>query len=128
MKVALLCLCLASTTFAAPFLFTLLLHVSVQSFPTQGFIKYSIPQPPGRQSVEVYYPYDFAQQRIIANMPPMSNVPHSPNVRQISMIKNTSMLFCLFPLPSQDPLNQAQQDQPIQSSQVDSKAHVTYGH
>ena len=25
----------------------------VQSFPTQGFIKYSIPQPPGRQSVEV---------------------------------------------------------------------------
>lgn len=65
--------------------------MSLQPFPSHGFIKYSIPQPPGRQSVEVvsvlhfqttfccgflriadilvrsylqYYPYDFSQQRV----------------------------------------------------------------
>ncbi|KAJ0033744.1 hypothetical protein NQD34_000851 [Periophthalmus magnuspinnatus] len=166
MKVALLCLCLASTTFAAPSFFHYLPHytgsrqvpppqalpqtgipgaysveliyphtfgaaggaTAGQSFPTQGFIKYSIPQPPGRQSVEVYYPYDFAQQRIIANMPPMSNVPHSPNIlpfdfppQNIPPPPQNIPTFDMKPLPSQDPLNQAQQDQPIQSSQAPTK-------
>uniref|UniRef100_A0A4W6C175 Secretory calcium-binding phosphoprotein 5 n=1 Tax=Lates calcarifer TaxID=8187 RepID=A0A4W6C175_LATCA len=40
-----------------------------------GFLKYSIPQPPGRQSVEVYYPYDFSQQRVnILNLEILQNV------------------------------------------------------
>lgn len=33
--------------------FFLTLSFLLQPFPTHGFIKYSIPQPPGRQSVEV---------------------------------------------------------------------------
>uniref|UniRef100_A0A8C6T2Y9 Uncharacterized protein n=1 Tax=Neogobius melanostomus TaxID=47308 RepID=A0A8C6T2Y9_9GOBI len=94
----------------------ILLYLFFQSFPTQGFIKYSIPQPPGRQSVEVYYPYDFAQQRIITNMPPMANVPQSPNIPR----------FDMNPIPSQDPLNQAQRDQPALTSQVDYYAHHTH--
>lgn len=35
------------------FFFFLTLSFFLQPFPTHGFIKYSIPQPPGRQSVEV---------------------------------------------------------------------------
>ncbi|TKS68208.1 hypothetical protein D9C73_002269 [Collichthys lucidus] len=56
-----------------------------QPFPSHGFIKYSIPQPPGRQSVEVIPSFD-------AN-----------------------------PIPSQDPLQPLQQDQPAQTSQVPPK-------
>ncbi|TKS68217.1 hypothetical protein D9C73_002278 [Collichthys lucidus] len=96
-----------------------------QPFPSHGFIKYSIPQPPGRQSVEVYYPYDFSQQRIMTNMPPMTNVPQMPNVlpfdypqqnipQQIPNIPS----FDANPIPSQDPLQPLQQDQPAQTSQV----------
>uniref|UniRef100_A0A3Q3GB17 Secretory calcium-binding phosphoprotein 5 n=1 Tax=Labrus bergylta TaxID=56723 RepID=A0A3Q3GB17_9LABR len=77
-------------------------------FPSHGFIKYSIPQPPGRQSVEVYYPYDFYQQRILTNIPPMTNVPQIPNISP----------FAASPLPSQDPMQPLQQDQPTQTSQV----------
>ncbi|KAJ0050924.1 hypothetical protein NL108_009914 [Boleophthalmus pectinirostris] len=177
MKVALLCLCLASTAFAAPSFFHYLPHytgsrqvppsqvknlfpgapaipqtgvpgaysveliyphtfggaavggpTAGQTFPTQGFIKYSIPQPPGRQSVEVYYPYDFAQQRIITNIPPMSNIPHTPNVLpfdfpppSIPQLPQNIPAFDVKPLPSQLPLNQAQQDQPVQTSQAPAK-------
>ncbi|XP_072319198.1 secretory calcium-binding phosphoprotein 5 isoform X2 [Eucyclogobius newberryi] len=165
MKVALLCLCLASTALAAPSFFHYLPHytgsrqvppsqalphagaysveliyphtfggaaaggpTAGQSFPSQGFIKYSIPQPPGRQSVEVYYPYDFAQQRIITNIPPMSNVPQSPNVRpfdfppqNIPLPPQNIPTFDAMPLPSQDPLHQALQDQPAQTSQAPAK-------
>ncbi|XP_055780192.1 secretory calcium-binding phosphoprotein 5 [Salvelinus fontinalis] len=34
-----------------------------QSYPSQAFIKYSLPKAPGRKSVEIYYPYDFVQQK-----------------------------------------------------------------
>uniref|UniRef100_A0A3Q3VZW8 Uncharacterized protein n=1 Tax=Mola mola TaxID=94237 RepID=A0A3Q3VZW8_MOLML len=154
MKLAILCLCLASTASAAPSFFHYLPHYAgarqqvqpsqvktpftapqnqplvdgaysveliyphtfpgtagtnpAQNFPSHGFIKYSIPQPPGRQSVEVYYPYDFTQQRVLTNMPPMANVPHLPNVPS----------FDANPPPSQDPLPPLQQDQTIQTSQV----------
>uniref|UniRef100_A0A8D3A8M2 Secretory calcium-binding phosphoprotein 5 n=1 Tax=Scophthalmus maximus TaxID=52904 RepID=A0A8D3A8M2_SCOMX len=93
-----------------------------------GFIKYSIPQPPGRQSVEVYYPYDFSQQRIITNIPPMTNRPQAlpfeyppqnvPNIPQQTM---NIPSFDANPLPSQDPLQSLQQDQPIQASQMPAK-------
>ncbi|XP_068445524.1 secretory calcium-binding phosphoprotein 5 [Clinocottus analis] len=93
-----------------------------QSF---GFIKYSIPQPPGRQSVEVYYPYDFTQQRIMTNMPPMTNVPQMPNVFPFEYPpQNTPQQIPNIPsfnanaLPSQDPMQTLQQDQPIQTSQM----------
>ncbi|KAM3623139.1 uncharacterized protein V6R79_007529 [Siganus canaliculatus] len=95
-----------------------------QPFPSHGFIKYSIPQPPGRQSVEVYYPYDFSQQRILTNMPPMANVPHMPNVLPFDFPpQNTPQIpnipsFDANPLPSQDPLPPLQQDQPTQTSQT----------
>uniref|UniRef100_A0A672YBX5 Secretory calcium-binding phosphoprotein 5 n=1 Tax=Sphaeramia orbicularis TaxID=375764 RepID=A0A672YBX5_9TELE len=173
MKLAFLCLCLASTASAAPSFFHYLPHYSGsrqqapptqvknvytpgvplpqtgvpgaysveliyphtfgaaggatpgQTFPSHGLIKYSIPQPPGRQSVEVYYPYDFTQQKIITSIPPMSNVPLRPNVlpfeyppqnipQQIPNIPT----FDASPLPSQDPLAPLQQDQPTQTSQV----------
>ncbi|XP_042340236.1 secretory calcium-binding phosphoprotein 5 [Plectropomus leopardus] len=99
-----------------------------QTFPSQGFIKYSIPQPPGRQSVEVYYPYDFAQQRIITNLPPMTNAPHMTNVLPFEyppqnipqQIPNLPS-FDANPLPSQDPLQPLQQDQPPQTSQAPAK-------
>ncbi|KAM6941764.1 secretory calcium-binding phosphoprotein 5 [Lycodopsis pacificus] len=98
---------------------------AAQSF---GFIKYSIPQPPGRQSVEVYYPYDFSQQRIMTNIPPMTNVPQMPNVfpfeyppqnipQQIPNIPS----FNVNALPSQDPMQSLQHDQPTQTSQMPAK-------
>ncbi|KAG7485552.1 hypothetical protein JOB18_013100 [Solea senegalensis] len=90
-----------------------------------GFIKYSIPQPPGRQSVEVYYPYDFSQQRIITNIPPMTNVPQAlpfdfppQNIPQQTL---NIPSFDANPLPSQDPLQPLQQDQPTQTNQMPTK-------
>ncbi|XP_035856491.1 secretory calcium-binding phosphoprotein 5 isoform X2 [Sander lucioperca] len=169
MKLAILCLCLASMASAAPSIFHYLPHYagsrqqvpssqmrnpfaagqslpnpgiagaySVEliyphsfgaagSNPAQGFIKYSIPQPPGRQSVEVYYPYDFSQQRIMTNIPPMTNVPHMSNVlpfeyppQNIPQIPNFPS-FDANPLPSQDPMQSLQQDQPTQTSQMPAK-------
>ncbi|CAJ1052290.1 secretory calcium-binding phosphoprotein 5 [Xyrichtys novacula] len=172
MKLAILCLCLASTAAAAPSFFHYLPHYAgarqvppqqvkipytanqglpqpglpgaysveflyphrpvggaagsntAQPFPSHGFIKYSIPQPPGRQSVEVYYPYDFYQQRILTNIPPMTNVPQIPNVlpfdhppQTVPQIPNIPT-FDANPLPSQDPLQPLQQDQPTQTSQM----------
>ncbi|XP_078138857.1 secretory calcium-binding phosphoprotein 5 [Centroberyx gerrardi] len=91
------------------------------SFPSHGFIKYSIPQAPGRQSVEVYYPYDFTQQKMMP-IPPLPQIPnlfpfeYAPqNVPQ----QNPNMLaFDANPPQSQDPMQPAQQDQPTQTSQV----------
>ncbi|KAA8594796.1 hypothetical protein FQN60_011931 [Etheostoma spectabile] len=174
MKLAILCLCLASMASAAPSIFHYLPHYAgsrqqvpssqmrnpfaagqslpnpgiagaysveliyphrfgaagadpAHPFSSQGFIKYSIPQPPGRQSVEVYYPYDFSQQRIMTNVPPMTNVPHMSNVlpfeyppQNIPQMPNYPS-FDANPLPSQDPLQSLQQDQPPQTSQMPAK-------
>ncbi|XP_067442053.1 secretory calcium-binding phosphoprotein 5 [Thunnus thynnus] len=96
-----------------------------QPFSSHGFIKYSIPQPPGRQSVEVYYPYDFSQQRIMTNIPPMANVPHLPNglpfdypPQNIPQQTPNIPSFDANPLPSQDPLQPLQQDQPTQTNKM----------
>ncbi|KAM3864834.1 secretory calcium-binding phosphoprotein 5 [Diretmus argenteus] len=112
MKLAILCLCLASTVSAAPSFFHYLPHYGgrqpappTQSYPSQGFIKYSLPNAPGRKSVEIYYPYDFTQQRMMPNIP---NLPQIPNVPT----------FDANPPQSQDPLQPALQDQPTQTSQV----------
>ncbi|XP_069023943.1 secretory calcium-binding phosphoprotein 5 [Embiotoca jacksoni] len=98
-----------------------------QSFPSYGFIKYSIPQPPGRQSVEVFYPYDFARQAIIP-FPPMTNGPAVPEALPFEFppqnspqqIFNTPS-FDANALPSQDPLQPLQQDQAAQTSQIPAK-------
>ncbi|XP_008296873.1 secretory calcium-binding phosphoprotein 5 [Stegastes partitus] len=99
-----------------------------QPFPTYGFIKYSIPQPPGRQSVEVFYPYDFRRQMIVPQIPPMTNVPPVPDVlpfefppQNIPQQPLNIPSFDINALPSQDPPQPLQQDQPIQTSQMPAK-------
>ncbi|KAJ4945176.1 hypothetical protein JOQ06_013712 [Pogonophryne albipinna] len=93
-----------------------------QPFASHGFMKISIPQPPGRQSVEVYYPYDFSQQRIMTNIPPMTNAPQMPHglpfdfPQQIPNIPTFDTGFNA--LPSQDPLQTLHQDQPTQTNKM----------
>ncbi|CAK6958450.1 secretory calcium-binding phosphoprotein 5 [Scomber scombrus] len=96
-----------------------------QPFTGYGLIKYSIPQPAGRQSVEVYYPYDFSQQRIMTNSPPMSNSPHVPNALPFDFppqnipqqTANVSPLDAST-LPSQGPMQHIQQDQPTPTNKM----------
>uniref|UniRef100_A0AAY5EYJ1 Uncharacterized protein n=1 Tax=Electrophorus electricus TaxID=8005 RepID=A0AAY5EYJ1_ELEEL len=38
-------------------------------FPSQAFIKYSLPKAPGRKSVEIYYPYDFSRGQVSLSTP-----------------------------------------------------------
>ncbi|KAG7241249.1 hypothetical protein INR49_025767 [Caranx melampygus] len=130
MKLALLCLCLASMASAAPSPFHYLPHYtgSRQQLPpsqlyphnygvpggmTHGFLKYSIPQPPGRQSVELYYPFDFSQQKIfqVEYPPPPPPPPALPHIPQQTL---NIPSFDANPLPSQDPLQPVQLDQPAQ--------------
>ncbi|KAM6940670.1 secretory calcium-binding phosphoprotein 5 [Xenentodon cancila] len=169
MKLAILCLCLASTACAVPFQYlphfagprpqaplTQVKNSLTAGFPpigvagaysveifyphgffggatggnqgqSLGFIKYSIPQPPGRQSLEVMYPYDFAQQRILQHIPPMTNRPvvqevlpfeYPPQNPQQTMNRPS---FDANAIPSQNPLQPLQQDQPTQTSKVPSK-------
>ncbi|CAK6958448.1 secretory calcium-binding phosphoprotein 5 [Scomber scombrus] len=96
-----------------------------QPFTGYGLIKFSVPQPAGRQSVEVYYPYDFSQQRIMANSPPMSNSPHLPNVFQFdhspqNIPQQTANVPPLdaSPHPSQGPMQHIQQDQPAPTNKM----------
>ncbi|XP_067355817.1 secretory calcium-binding phosphoprotein 5 [Channa argus] len=166
MKLALLCLCLATTASAAPSPFHYLSHYTAPRqqvfppapslpqigipgaysveliyphrlpvgtggsngglpFPSQGLLKISIPQPPGRQSVELYYPYDFSQQRIMTNMPPMSNSPQMPQGLPFEYpFSNTPQQaqnnppFDTNPHPSQGPNQAVHQDQPMQANQI----------
>uniref|UniRef100_A0A8C7Y893 Secretory calcium-binding phosphoprotein 5 n=2 Tax=Oryzias sinensis TaxID=183150 RepID=A0A8C7Y893_9TELE len=99
-----------------------------QPFSSYGFIKYSIPQPPGRQSLEIFYPYDFSQQRIVQNLPPMSNQPIMPDVFPIEYPpQNMPQQTINKPnsdakaVPSQDPLQSLLQNKPTQASQVHPK-------
>ncbi|PWA30742.1 hypothetical protein CCH79_00009284, partial [Gambusia affinis] len=78
-----------------------------QTFPQYGFIKYSIPQPPGRQSVEVFYPFDFAKNQLPPFRFPPQGIPQQP----VNM-----PAFDVNAQPSQDPLQQLQQDKPVQTS------------
>uniref|UniRef100_A0A8C6KCN4 Uncharacterized protein n=1 Tax=Nothobranchius furzeri TaxID=105023 RepID=A0A8C6KCN4_NOTFU len=93
MKLAILCLCLAGTACALPVSGT---------FPSYGFIKYSIPQPPGRQSVEVVrlIPYNGSRPKrvlfllqILPHMPPFSNSPMGQDVRHLVYSFNSEPLL-----------------------------------
>ncbi|XP_029529865.1 AT-rich interactive domain-containing protein 1A-like isoform X1 [Oncorhynchus nerka] len=95
-----------------------------QSYPSQAYIKYSLPKAPGRKSVEIYYPYDFVQQKVMPNIPQM---PQIPNLFQYEYQPQTvpqQRPNIPFPpynsqLPhSQDPLQPAEQEQPMQTGQV----------
>uniref|UniRef100_A0A665V479 Secretory calcium-binding phosphoprotein 5 n=1 Tax=Echeneis naucrates TaxID=173247 RepID=A0A665V479_ECHNA len=96
--------------------------------PFHGLLKVSIPQPPGRQSLEYYYPYDFTQQKIISNMSPVSNIPkvttvEFPGLPPFPHIPQQPLNLPSFdasPLPSQDPM-QPLQDQPTQTNQMPAK-------
>uniref|UniRef100_A0A3Q2ZC44 Secretory calcium-binding phosphoprotein 5 n=1 Tax=Kryptolebias marmoratus TaxID=37003 RepID=A0A3Q2ZC44_KRYMA len=99
-----------------------------QTFPSFGFIKYSIPQPPGRQSVEVFYPYDFSQQKILQNIPPFTNGPVGQDIPQFGFPPlSTPQQTVNMPSvdvnarPSQDPFQPLQQDQSPQTSQAPAK-------
>ncbi|XP_071382385.1 secretory calcium-binding phosphoprotein 5 [Centroberyx affinis] len=88
------------------------------SFPSHGFIKYSIPQAPGRQSVELYYPYDFTQQKMMP-IPPLPQIPNLlPFEYGPQNVPQHMPAFDANPPQSQDPMQPAQQDQPTQTSQV----------
>ncbi|KAM4584816.1 secretory calcium-binding phosphoprotein 5 [Odontesthes bonariensis] len=99
-----------------------------QPISRYGLVKFSIPQPPGRQSLEVFYPYDFTNQRVMQNMPPMTNGPISPDVlpfgyppQNIPQQPVNIPPFNTNAVPSQDPLQSLQQDQPTQTNQMPTK-------
>uniref|UniRef100_A0A673N8I6 Secretory calcium-binding phosphoprotein 5 n=1 Tax=Sinocyclocheilus rhinocerous TaxID=307959 RepID=A0A673N8I6_9TELE len=76
------------------------------SFPTQGFIKYSLPKAPGRKSVEIFYPYDFSQRQDQPNVP---LIPQIPNIFPFDFMPQT--------VPQQPPVNPPFQDGPPQAQE-----------
>ncbi|KAJ8407486.1 hypothetical protein AAFF_G00273430 [Aldrovandia affinis] len=64
-----------------------------QGFPSQAYIKYKIPKSPGRQSMEIFYPYDLTQQQM---MPPIPNIPQMPQIPNM-MPPNIPQIPNLFP-------------------------------
>ncbi|TRY82927.1 hypothetical protein DNTS_027922 [Danionella cerebrum] len=73
------------------------------SFPTQAFIKYSLPKAPGRKSVEIFYPYDFGRNQDQPNLPV---IPQLPNIFPFDLMPQT--------VPQQPPVNPPFQDAPPQ--------------
>ncbi|XP_067298757.1 secretory calcium-binding phosphoprotein 5 [Pseudorasbora parva] len=89
------------------------------SFPTQAFIKYSLPKVPGRKSVEIFYPYDFSQRQDQPNVPLM---PQLPNMFPFDFMPQT--------VPQQPPVNPPFQDgspqtqDPQQQTQLEQQAQT----
>ncbi|KAJ8416577.1 hypothetical protein AAFF_G00358650 [Aldrovandia affinis] len=55
------------------------------TFPSNAFIKYSLPKVPGQNSVEVFYPYDIGQQQQLF---PHGYIPQTLNhLRYITSLK-----------------------------------------
>ncbi|XP_073699181.1 secretory calcium-binding phosphoprotein 5 isoform X2 [Garra rufa] len=82
------------------------------SFPTQAFIKYSLPKAPGRKSVEIFYPYDFSQRQIFPFDFMPQTVPQQPPVNPP---------FQDAPPQTQEPQQQTQPEQQAQTGQVSNK-------
>ncbi|XP_063076349.1 secretory calcium-binding phosphoprotein 5 [Engraulis encrasicolus] len=85
-------------------------------YPSQAFIKYSLPKIPGRKSVEVYYPYDFGQQQqnfpTIPQMPPTTNLfPFNLPPQTIPQQPPQIPPFQPGPLLPQETVQQQQQQQ-----------------
>ncbi|XP_055062695.2 uncharacterized protein [Misgurnus anguillicaudatus] len=92
-----------------------------QTFPTQAFIKYSLPKAPGRKSVEIFYPYDFSQHQDLPNIP---QIPQIPNIFPFEYVPQTAAQqppmvppFQDGPPQSTDPQQQAQQEQQVQTGE-----------
>ncbi|XP_051993837.1 uncharacterized protein LOC127651844 [Xyrauchen texanus] len=92
------------------------------TFPTQAFIKYSLPKAPGQKSVEIFYPYDFSQHQDLPNVP---QFPQFPNIFPFEYIPQTApqqppMMTPYQDAPPQphDTQQQTQQEQQTQTGQV----------
>uniref|UniRef100_A0A8D0D238 Uncharacterized protein n=1 Tax=Sander lucioperca TaxID=283035 RepID=A0A8D0D238_SANLU len=101
-----------------------IMHIVCAPFSSQGFIKYSIPQPPGRQSVEVvsdvFFPLLFRLTDRVSIYFEYVTLIHSKHffTSEVSLFYFQFPSFDANPLPSQDPMQSLQQDQPTQTSQV----------
>ncbi|XP_041721540.2 secretory calcium-binding phosphoprotein 5 isoform X2 [Coregonus clupeaformis] len=99
-------------------------QINGPSYLSQAFIKYSLPKAPGRKSVEIYYPYDFVQQKMMPNIPQMPPIPNLFPYEYQPQTVPQQIPNIPFPpqnsqLPhSQDPLQPAQQEQPVQTGQA----------
>ncbi|XP_035273951.1 protein app1-like [Anguilla anguilla] len=98
------------------------------AFPSQAFIKYKIPKVPGRQSMEIFYPYDLIQQQqMLPNVPQMPAIPNIPQFPQIPNLfpygflpptgPQQNNMFPSFGVQQQLPQEPVQAQQPAQSSQ-----------
>ncbi|KTF80267.1 hypothetical protein cypCar_00011005 [Cyprinus carpio] len=85
------------------------------SFPTQGFIKYSLPKAPGRKSVEIFYPYDFSQRQIFPFDFMPQTVPQQPPVNPP---------FQDGPPQAQEPQQQTEPEQKAQTVQMEDNLDV----
>ncbi|XP_028658608.1 SR-related and CTD-associated factor 4-like isoform X2 [Erpetoichthys calabaricus] len=72
-------------------------------FPSQGFIRQKIPQPPGRQSIEILYPYGFGQQQMFPGFSNLSPVPPM----QFPMLPNMFPFGSMVPMMPQQPSPQS---------------------
>ncbi|XP_039504446.1 secretory calcium-binding phosphoprotein 5 [Pimephales promelas] len=93
------------------------------SFPTQAFIKYSLPKAPGRKSVEIFYPYDFSQHQDQPNVP---LIPQFPNIFPFHFMPQTVPQQPPMNPPfqeeqTQDPQQQTQPEQQAQTGEVSNK-------
>ncbi|KAI1887535.1 hypothetical protein AGOR_G00191310 [Albula goreensis] len=96
-----------------------------QGFPSQAFIKYKIPKAPGRHSMEIFYPYDLAQQQqMIPTIPNVPQLPHQiPNLFPYGFLPPTgpqqnNNMFPSFGVQQQLPQEPAQPQQPAQPAQA----------
>ncbi|CAL8273940.1 unnamed protein product [Gadus morhua 'NCC'] len=100
--------------------------------PSQAFIKYSLPKAPGRKSVEIYYPFDFSQQRMIPNFPQLPNIPSYATFDHPAFPPMTgpqqpvnSPTFETSPPQLQNPFQAPQQDQPPPPTQEETPPEAT---
>ncbi|TNN58424.1 hypothetical protein EYF80_031375 [Liparis tanakae] len=129
MKLLVLCLCLATSACAAPSIFHYLPHYAgsrQQVPPSQVRNPFTagqaLPQagvPAGAYSVELIYPHQVAGGAAGSNAAQSFgfikySIPQPPGRQSVEVIPS----FNPNALPSQDPMQPLQQDQPLQSSQT----------
>uniref|UniRef100_A0A8C2K9K5 Secretory calcium-binding phosphoprotein 5 n=1 Tax=Cyprinus carpio TaxID=7962 RepID=A0A8C2K9K5_CYPCA len=92
------------------------------SFPTQGFIKYSLPKAPGRKSVEIFYPYDFSQRQVMIVFSLHLNIfPFDFMPQTVPQQPPVNPPFQDGPPQAQEPQQQTEPEQKAQTVQVSTK-------
>uniref|UniRef100_A0A8C1IFG0 Secretory calcium-binding phosphoprotein 5 n=1 Tax=Cyprinus carpio TaxID=7962 RepID=A0A8C1IFG0_CYPCA len=92
------------------------------SFPTQGFIKYSLPKAPGRKSVEIFYPYDFSQRQVMIVFSLHLNIfPFDFMPQTVPQQPPVNPPFQDGPPQAQEPQQQTEPEQKAQTVQVPTK-------